>query len=182
MTPSTPSRTSVEAGALHAYTASIANTSGLGRDGPAVAPSPDLKLIEATMITTELNSRTTPQRRSSGRPARGTRRTAPAIEGLEDRRLLSISITEFHHPDGEFLPGRHRRRPRRQHLVHRAVPGPGRQDQPDDARHHRVPRAGRDGQRWTAWSLPPTGSSTRSAGARTTRSPLSCRSTQRPAR
>ena len=47
------------------------------------------------MITTETNSRTTPKRRSSGRPARGTRRTAPAIEGLEDRRLLSISITEF---------------------------------------------------------------------------------------
>jgi streptogramin lyase len=47
------------------------------------------------MITTKANSRTTPQRRSSGRPARGTRRTAPAIEGLEDRRLLSIAITEF---------------------------------------------------------------------------------------
>jgi streptogramin lyase len=47
------------------------------------------------MITTEANSRTTPQRRSSSRPARGTRRTAPAIEGLEARSLLSISIAEF---------------------------------------------------------------------------------------
>jgi len=54
------------------------------------------------MITTEANSRTTPQRRSSGRPARGTRRTAPAIEGLEDRRLLSISITEFNTPTPNF--------------------------------------------------------------------------------
>ena len=97
-------KTNVKAGALNAYTASIANTSGPGRDGPAVAPFPHLKLIEATMITTELNSRTTPQRRSSGRPARGTRRTAPAIEGLEDRRLLSISITEFPIPTANSYP------------------------------------------------------------------------------
>ncbi len=56
------------------------------------------------MITIEANSRTTPQRRSSGRPARGTRRTAPAIEGLEDRRLLSISITEFPIPTANSDP------------------------------------------------------------------------------
>ena len=56
------------------------------------------------MITTEANSRTTPKRRSSGRPARGTRRTSPAIEGLEDRRLLSISITEFTIPTANSDP------------------------------------------------------------------------------
>ena len=53
---------------------------------------------------TQANSRTTPQRRSSGRPARGTRRTAPAIEGLEDRRLLSISVTEFTIPTANSDP------------------------------------------------------------------------------
>ena len=56
------------------------------------------------MITSEARSRTTPQRRSPGAPARGTRRTAPAIEGLEDRRLLSISITEFPIPTANSYP------------------------------------------------------------------------------
>src|SRR5262249_50063031 len=56
------------------------------------------------MITTLAHSRTTPQRRSSGRPARGTRRTPPAIEGLEHRRLLSISITNYPIPTADADP------------------------------------------------------------------------------
>jgi virginiamycin B lyase len=56
------------------------------------------------MITTKATSWTTPERRSSGRPTRGNRRTAPAIEGLEDRRLLSISITEYPIPTANTYP------------------------------------------------------------------------------